>query len=50
MKVALHDHNYAASSVHRVVAAVRPCAENCVEISRLKQAKLSLNVTSRKEC
>ena len=57
VKVALHDHNYAASSVHGVVAAVtndhsvveklrlRPCTENCVENSRLKQAKLSLNVT-----
>lgn len=57
VKVALHHHHYAASSVYGVVAAVtnhhsvveklrlRPCAENCVENSRLKQAKLSLNVT-----
>ena len=57
VKVSLHDHNYAASSVYGVVAAVtndhsvveklrlRPCAENCVENSRLKQAKLRLNVT-----
>ena len=56
MKVALHDHNYAASGFHGVVAIVtndhsvveklrlRPCAENCVENSLLKQAKLSLNV------
>ena len=56
MKVALHDHNYAASGVHGVVpvatndhsivekSRLRPCAENCVESSLLKQAKLSLNV------
>ena len=53
--VALHDHNYAASGDYELLpvttgnaterSRLRPCAENHVDISLLKQAKAKFSVT-----